>query len=56
MSEIGLFDEGILVVACLDIIAADVAKTTNTEVDNVVEVYKYLVGVDLVIKWTYPAP
>ena len=39
MSEIGLFDEGILVVACLDIIAADVAKTTNTEVDNAVEVY-----------------
>lgn len=39
LAEINLFEEGILVVACLDMIASDVAKNSGTDADNAVEVY-----------------
>ena len=40
LDEINLFEEGILVVACLDMIAADVTKNTSVDnADNAVEVY-----------------
>ena len=40
LDEINLFEEGILVVACLDMIAADVTKNSSVDnADNAVEVY-----------------
>ena len=39
MLEIGSAEEGIIVVACLDMVAADVVKTTPVDADRAVEVY-----------------
>ena len=39
MLEIGSSEEGIVVVACLDMVAADVVKTTPVDADRAVEVY-----------------
>ena len=39
MSEVSDLKEGIAVVACLDMIASDVIKTTPNEADRAIEVY-----------------
>ena len=39
MSELTGAEEGIVVIACLDMIAADIARTTTSEVDSAVDYY-----------------